>query len=78
MTNREREFAELGLEYAEGIDRADVVRLPTGREVRKTKRGWETQPVGDNYWLNFDDLLDAVKCGLGKITQAEARERAKK
>lgn len=63
MTDREREFASLGLEYAEGIDRARRVTIPsTGREARKTDRGtWEVQPWNDNYWLEFDDLLDAVK-----------------
>lgn len=65
MTDREREFMNLGLEYAEGIDRCDVVTLPTGREVLKTKGGkWEVQPLGDNYWLVFEDLLDAVRCGV--------------
>lgn len=65
MTNRERQFAALGLEHAEGIDQADIVTIPsTGREVRKTRKGkWEVQPWNDNYWLEFDDLLDAVRAG---------------
>jgi hypothetical protein len=64
MTNRERAFLDLGIEYAEGIDRADVVVIPsTGREARKTARGWEVQPWNDNYWLEFGDLLDAVRAG---------------
>lgn len=63
MTNRERQFAAIGFEYAEGIDSAKVVRVPTtGREIRKTSRGtWEAQPWNDNYWKEFDDLLDAAK-----------------
>lgn len=63
MTNKEREFAALGFEYAEGIDRASVVIVPgTGREIRKTSSGtWEAQPWNDNYWNEFDDLLDAVR-----------------
>ncbi len=65
MTNREREFASLGFEYAEGIDLCSVVIIPTtGREARKKPNGnWEVQPWNDNYWLEFEDLLDALKCG---------------
>lgn len=65
MTNRDRAFAALGFEYSEGIDRADVVTIPaTGREVRKTKKGkWEVQSHNDNTWLEFDDLLDAIRAG---------------
>ncbi len=63
MTNRERAFAAIGFEYAEGIDMATVVTVPTtGRQIRKTPRGtWEAQPWNDNYWKEFDDLLDAAK-----------------
>lgn len=63
MTNRERDFAALGFEYAEGIDQAKVVIVPsTGREIRKTARGtWEAQPWNDNYWKEFDDLLKAAR-----------------
>lgn len=61
MTNREREFAKYGLEYAEGIDQANVIHLPTGREIRRHNGKWEVQPKSDNYWKAFDDLLDAVK-----------------
>lgn len=63
MTNREREFASLGIEYAEGIERSNVVHVPsTGREIRKTQEGkWECQPWNDNYWKEFDDLLEALK-----------------
>ena len=62
MTNREREFASLGFEYAEGIDQAYVVIVPqTGREIRKVNGKWEAQPWNDNYWKEFDDLLDAAK-----------------
>lgn len=69
MTNRERELASLGFEYAEGIEHAKVIIIPsTGREIRKgvNEHGndmWEVQPHGDNHWLHFDDLLDAIKCG---------------
>lgn len=63
MTDRECEFASLGLENVEGIDQAGVVVLPSGREARKNRNGkWEVQPWNDNYWLEFDDLLDAVRC----------------
>jgi hypothetical protein len=63
MTNRERELAALGFEYAEGIDLARVIIHPlTGREIRKTVRGtYETQPHNDNYWREFADLLDAIR-----------------
>ena len=63
MTNRERELAALGFEYAEGIELAAVIVHPaTGREIRKTARGtWETQPWNDNYWKEFEDLLAAIR-----------------
>lgn len=63
MTNREREYAALGLEYAEGIEQALVIILPwSGRECRRTDQGtWEVQPWTDNYWLEFDHLPDALR-----------------
>lgn len=63
MTNRERELAALGFEYAEGIERAKKVEIPsTGREVRKVAEGkWEAQPWNDNYWNEFDDIIDAIR-----------------
>lgn len=64
MTDRERQFCRLGLEYASNIEFAKVVELPTGREVRKVGGKWEVQPYNDNYWKQFDDLLDAVKFGM--------------
>lgn len=66
MTDRERQYADLGYEYAEGIERANVVNLPSGREVRKVGERWEVQPHNDNYWVAFDDLIEAVKFGIGK------------
>jgi hypothetical protein len=62
MTNRERAFAALGLEYAEGIESCHVIIVPsTGREIRRRDDGrWECQPWNDNYWRSFDDLLEAV------------------
>lgn len=63
MTTREKEFAELGFETAANIEQQAVVFVPTtGREIRKNKHGkWECQPWNDNYWREFDDLLDAAK-----------------
>ena len=64
MTNRECEFAALGIEYAEGIECAAVVAVPsTGREVRRIPQGWEVQPWNDNCWVVFPDLLDAIRFG---------------
>ncbi len=64
MTDRERQFLDLGIDYGEGIDLFDSIVLPNGREVRRTPGGrWEVQPKNDNYWVSFDDLLEAVKCG---------------
>ncbi len=63
MTDREQSLAALGLRGVEGIEQCTFIALPwSGREIRKTKDGrWEVQPWNDNYWLTFDDLLDAVK-----------------
>jgi hypothetical protein len=62
MTDRERQFCELGWDYAEGIDSAKVVIVPTsGREIRRVDEGWEAQPWNDNYWRTFPDLLDAAR-----------------
>ena len=63
MTNRERELASLGFEYAEGIEQASTVEVPsTGRNIHKTERGtWEAQPWNDNYWKEFDDIIDAIR-----------------
>jgi len=65
MTERERDLASLGIEYAEGIEYASAVVIPaTGREARKTPRGtWESQPWNDNYWKEFDDVVDAIRHG---------------
>ena len=76
MTGREREFASIGFEYAEGIDRANLVIVPsTGREIRKTLRGtWEAQPWNDNYWKEFDDLLDAARFAMKPPKKVELCE----
>lgn len=68
MTNRERQFASYGFEYAEGIELAKKIIVPnTGREIRKTVSGtWECQPHNDNYWKEFENLIDAVKFATGK------------
>lgn len=68
MTNREREFARFGFEYAEGIENAERIIIPTsGRYIRRVVNGdefaWEVQPWNDTYWLRFTDLLEAVACG---------------
>lgn len=67
MTNREHEFLNLGIEYAEGMERAKEITLPHGHKIFKTtgEHGdvWVVQPWGETHWLRFDDLLDAVKCG---------------
>ena len=67
MTNREREFYNLGFEYCEGIEFAQTIIIPsTGRQIRKVNsESWEVQPKNDNYWLKFDNLVDAIKCGTG-------------
>ncbi len=64
MTDREREFAALGFEYSEGIETARVIIHPlTGREIRKRGDGrYESQPWNDTYWLEFDDIMGAIKC----------------
>ena len=65
MTDRERQFAELGIEYSEWIELSEVIVLESGREVRKTKKNtWEVQPWNDNYWLEFEDIIDAIKAGI--------------
>ena len=62
MTDRERKLASLGFEYAEGIERANVVVIPsTGREVRKVNGKWEAQPPDDNYWRRFGDVVAAIR-----------------
>jgi hypothetical protein len=61
----ERQLCSLGIEYAEGIEFAKVIRLPNGREIHKTKTGYETQPYNDNYWKSFNNLIDAVKFAQG-------------
>ncbi len=47
MTNRERQFAALGFHYAEEIEQASMVIVPTtNRLIVKTPDGWEAQPWG--------------------------------
>lgn len=66
MTNKERKFLSLGLEYAEGIEFAKVISLPNGRMIQKTSKGWVAQPHNDNYWREFTDLYNAVVFALDK------------
>ena len=41
--------------------------LSTGREVRRTPAGtYEVQPPGDNCWLAFGSLAEAVAAGEGE------------
>ena len=61
MTERERQYASLGLHYAEGIERCLVVHLPNGREIRRRAGAWEVQPWHDNFWRRFGSLLAAVR-----------------
>jgi hypothetical protein len=76
MSNREREFAALGLEYAEGIDRATIETIPaTGREARKNERGkWEAVPWNGNAVMEFDDLLDAVRAATPPQKKLERQD----
>jgi hypothetical protein len=79
MTDRERQFAAIGFGYAEGIEQAMVVHCPNGREIRRTEHGtWETQPLNDNYWREFSDLLDAAKFATGKTDGLAATDFAEK
>ena len=55
-------------ESAEGLEGAKVVVLLSGREVRKVGDKWEVQPPNDNYWVTFDDLIEAIKFGKGEKT----------
>jgi hypothetical protein len=74
MTDRERQFAALGIEYAEGIDRAERVTVPaTGRTITRVVNGWEAQPHNDNYHRTFPDLLDALR--FATPPKAEAQDR---
>ena len=63
MTNREREYASLGFHYAEGIEQATSVLVPTtGRIINKIGESkWEAQPWNDDYYRKFDDLIEAIK-----------------
>jgi hypothetical protein len=61
MTNRERDLMDLGIEYAEGIERCQVIELPSGLQVQRAKYGWAAQPWNDTYWRELADLLDAMR-----------------
>jgi hypothetical protein len=63
MTDRERAFVELGVEYAEGIERASSFGVPgTGRVVRQVLPGvWAAQPWDGNGWKEFSDPLEALR-----------------
>jgi len=66
MTNSEKQFAELGYEYATNIEQSKIVHMwHNNREIRKVGEKWEVQPLNDNYWLSFDNLIDAIRCGHG-------------
>ncbi len=65
MTDNEREYMD---ESAEGLEGAKVVVLLSGREVRKVGDKWEVQPPNDNYWVTFDDLIEAIKFSKGEKT----------
>jgi hypothetical protein len=65
MTKREQDFMNIGYHYAAEIESALAVTLPSGREVRKVNGKWEVQPPHDNYWVTFDDLLQAIRFGMG-------------
>lgn len=80
MTDRERQYAALGIEYAEGIDRyaADapagpILEVPTtGRTITKLSSGkFSCQPWNDNYYRDFDDLLDALKFASRPVTKRD-------
>jgi hypothetical protein len=68
MADREREYADLGVEYAEGIEEARVVEVPsTGRIICRRGRTWWVQPRGDNYWVGAANLFDALLIGMGLV-----------
>jgi hypothetical protein len=76
MTNKEREYASLGYEHAVGIEQASTVWLLSGRQVFKKGDQWEVQPWNDNYWLTFDNLIDAIKCGTRPTNLKESHAQA--
>lgn len=63
MTNREKQFAALGIYHFDGIDMAQVVVVPSsGREIHRVVcHGWEARAWNDDYRCIFADLLDAVR-----------------
>ena len=51
-------------EEEESVDPLPVIIPETGREVRSAGDGvWEVQPFGQEYWLSFPSLEEAIKCG---------------
>lgn len=80
MTERERAWASIGYEYAEGIDRMGCIVRPDGREIRRNADGgWETQPAADNYWCAFADAMTAAwwarrSCEGGPVCPSECAE----
>lgn len=71
MTDKEHEFLSLGFPYAEGMENFASVEIPgTGRLIYRKKQfvegldfvyTWSVQLCNDNYWVECDDLLNAVK-----------------
>ncbi len=68
MNDREKQYTSLTHKYAKDIEWASVVNLPSGREVRQVGDKWEVQPPNDNYWVAFDDLIEAIKFSKGEKT----------
>jgi len=63
MTDRERQFATLGFEYAEGIDLTSVIIVPsTGREIRKKQVVMRTTRTGEQSIVSSstDDLEEVL------------------
>lgn len=80
MTDRDRQYAEMGVEYAEGLDRWAESAAPgatfevptTGRTITKLASGeWECQPHNDNYYKSFPTLFEAIKFASRPVTRRD-------